>query len=248
MPLSALNPAESPKPAVIIHARGRVAKNVSNSVRSNSLILPSYVATCGRAWSVTRHRTSRRSAAKNKLNEMSQAVSTRSTFPAVWTWRRRISNAAPSVERLFLVDILACGSAKIAISGLTTKSSSATMELVEVNAAGLITTAPIDVRARVTAKSLIRCIKHPIKCNADTLDATRNAKNPVHPVPKTAHGHVHTVAAARCPAQCPATFFHAPKDIERRSAAATSIYPFAAKSVLLRNIVKSALRNPSKVP
>ena len=52
----------------------------------------------------------------------------------------------------------------------------------------------------------------------------------------------------RCPAQCPATFFHAPKDVEKCSAAATSVHPFGAKGVLLRNIVKSALRNVSKVP
>ena len=248
MPSSALNPAESPKPAVIIHAHGHVAKNVSSSVRSNSLILPSCVTTCGRAWSVTRYRTFRKSAAKKQSNEMSQDASIRSTFPAVWTWRRRISHAAPSVERFFLVDTLACASAKIAMSGLTTKSSSATMALVKINAAGLTATAHIDARARVTAKSLVHCVKPPVKCNAGTPGATKNAKNPAHRVLKIARGHAHTVAAARCPAQCPAIFFHVPKDVEKRSAAATSVHRFAAKSVLLRNIVKSALRNLSKVP
>ena len=48
MPLFALNPIESLKPAIIIYARGRIAKNINNSIKLNLLILPSYMATCGR--------------------------------------------------------------------------------------------------------------------------------------------------------------------------------------------------------
>lgn len=63
-------------------------------------------------------------------------------------------------------------------------------------------------------------------------------------VERNVPGHAHTVAAARCPM----TFFYAPKDVEKRSAAAISVHRFAAKSVLPWNIVKLALRNVSKVP
>ena len=71
MPLSALNPTESPKPAIIIYTRGRIAKNINNNIRLNLLILLFYIVTYGRAWNIIKHKTSRRSAAKNKLNEIS---------------------------------------------------------------------------------------------------------------------------------------------------------------------------------
>ena len=114
--------------------------------------------------------------------------------------------------------------------------------------AGFIIIAPIDICARITAKSLIRYIKYPIKCNTDIPNIIRNAKNLIYPIPKITYSHIYTVAVARCHAQCLAIFFYALKDIEKRLAAATSIYRFAAKSILLRNIIKSALRNLLKVP
>ena len=49
MPLSALNPTESLKLAIIIYTRGRITKNISNNIRLNLLILPFYMATYGRA-------------------------------------------------------------------------------------------------------------------------------------------------------------------------------------------------------
>ena len=106
------------------------------------------------------------------------------------------------------MDTLVYGSAKIIILGLTIKLSRVTIVLVEVNMAGLISTTPIDVYIRVITKSLVRYMKHLIKCDTDTPDDIRNVKNPVYFTSETAHGHVHTVAAARCPAQCPVIFLH----------------------------------------
>ena len=114
--------------------------------------------------------------------------------------------------------------------------------------AGLIIIAPIDIRARIIAKSLIRYIKHPIKYNADTPNAIKNAKNPIYYMPKTAYSYIYTIAIAKCPTQCLAIFFYIPKDAEKRLAAAINIYRFAAKSIFLWNIIKSALRNLLKVP
>jgi len=65
------------------------------------------------------------------------------------------------------VATLACENAKIAMSGQTTKLSSATIALVEVNAAGPTITAPTNAHIRVTAKSLVRCAMHPVKFSAD---------------------------------------------------------------------------------
>ena len=88
--------------------------------------------------------------------------------------------------------------AKIAMLGLTDKSSNATMVHVKVNVAGRKTTAPIDVCVSVTAKSLVRCVKHPAKFSADTPNDTKNAKNPVHRALKIAHGRARTVDTVRC--------------------------------------------------
>ena len=147
-------------------------------------------------------------------------------------WQQRISSVAPPVGRFFLVDTLACESAKIAMSGLISKSSNVAIALVKVNAVDLTITAPIDALVRVTAGSLVRYANHPVKYNAGTPDATRNAMSLVHRVLKIARGHARTVAAARCPAQYPATFFHVPKDAEKRSVADISVHQCAAKSVL----------------
>ena len=75
--------------------------------------------------------------------------------------------------------------------------------------AGLIIIVPIDIRARIIAKGLVRYIKHLIKYNTDTPDAIRNAKNLIYFIPKTAYSHIYTVATARCPAQCFAIFSYA---------------------------------------
>lgn len=146
----------------------------------------------------------------------------------------------PLAERFSLAATLVCGNAKIAILELTDKSSNAAMMHAKVSRT---TTAPIDVCVSVTAKSLVRYVKH-LRSSVDTLNATKNAKSPVHRALKIAHGRARTV---RCPAPSPAVFFHVPKEVEKHSAAAISVHWYAVKSVLPLNIVRSALPKISKV-
>ena len=89
------------------------------------------------------------------------------------------------------------------------------------------------------AKSPVRYLKHPAKFNADTLNATRNAKSPANRALKIAHGRAHTVDAVRCPAPSSAVFFHVPKDAGRRSTAVINVHRYVVKSVRHLNIVRS---------
>ena len=131
--------------------------------------------------------------------------------------------------------------------GLANKSSNATIVYVKVNMAGRTITAPIDICVSVTAKSLVHCIKHPAKFSTDTLNATKIAKSPIHRALKIAYSCARTVDAVRCYALSPAVFFYIPKDIEKRLAAAISVYRYTVKSVFPLNIVRSTLLKISKV-
>ena len=97
------------------------------------------------------------------------------------------------------------------------------------------------IEFRIMLMSIQSGRKHPAKLNADTLNATRNAKSPAHRTLRIAHGRARTVDAVRCPAPSLVIFFHVPNDAGRRSAAVISVYRYVVKSVLLLNIVRSAL-------
>ncbi|KAI9708849.1 MAG: hypothetical protein M1812_007869 [Candelaria pacifica] len=64
------------------------------------------------------------------------------------------------------------------------------MVLVKDNAVGPITTVPMDAHANVTAKTPVLCMKHAVRFNAATPDATRSASNPVHHVLKVLKAHL----------------------------------------------------------
>lgn len=114
---------------------------------------------------------------------------------------------------------------------------------VKANVVVRTTIAPIDACVNVTAKSPVRCARHPAKFSADTPNVARNARNPVHHALKDALGPSHTVGVVRCLALYRATFFLARKDAGKRSAAAIDAHRYAMKSAPLQSIVKSALLN-----
>ena len=150
------------------------------------------------------------------------------------------------MKRFSLAITLVCENAKIAMLELTDKSFNAITMYVKVSVIDRTTTVPIDVCVSVTAKSLVDCVKHSAKFNANTSNATRNAKSPAHRALKIAHGRTHIVNAVRCSALSSAVFFHVSKDAKRRSAAIISVRRYAMKSVLSLNIVRSALSKISK--